>query len=163
MKIYLFKQEDQDGPVSLTWFSDKFESIGNDSIWVLKYKQLCLSESLTVVLRIADDKCDSFHYCPHAFVPDMTNFINRCKFRTNKWRVVYPWKTVCYWPFGSSEEVQYWFSRRQTSWIFNQNKEKKKQKNRFSKCSHLVLPIGTILAIFDLQVTLLLPTKFQVY
>ena len=41
-------------------------------------------------LRIADDKCDSFHYCPHAFVTDMTNFINRCKFRTNKWRIVLP-------------------------------------------------------------------------
>ena len=26
----------------------------------------------------------------------MTNFINHCKFRTNKWRIVYPWKTVCY-------------------------------------------------------------------
>ena len=27
---------------------------------------------------------------------------------------------------------------------------------------HLGLPIGTILAIFDLQITLMLPTKFRV-
>ena len=31
-------------------------------------------------------------------------------------------------------------------------------KNRFSRC----LPIGTILATFDLQVTLMLPSKFGV-
>ena len=40
--------------------------------------------------------------CPHAFVPGKTNFMNRCKFRTNKWRISYPWKTDCYnvtgWP-----------------------------------------------------------------
>ena len=38
-------------------------------------------------------------------------------------------------------------------------------KNRFSNGGHgghLGFPIGTILAIFDLQVTLMLPTKYQV-
>ena len=43
-------------------------------------------------------------------------------------------------PFGSGEEA----------------------KNRFSRWHHLGFPIGTILAIFDLQVTLMLPTKYQV-
>ena len=43
------------------------------------------------------------------------------------------------WPFGSGEEA----------------------KNRFSRC-HLGFQIGTILAIFDLQVTLMLPSKFGV-
>ena len=27
--------------------------------------------------------------CPHAFVPGMTNFMNHCKFNTNKWGVVF--------------------------------------------------------------------------
>ena len=47
------------------------------------------------------------------------------------------------WPFGSGEEA----------------------KNRFQDGGyggHLGFPIGTILAIFDLQVTLMLPTKFGV-
>ena len=47
------------------------------------------------------------------------------------------------WPFGSGEEV----------------------KNRFQDgChgGHLGFPIGTTLAIFDLQVTLMLPGKFGV-
>ena len=47
------------------------------------------------------------------------------------------------WPFGSGEEA----------------------KNRIQDGSHgghLGFPIGTILAIFDLQVTPMLPTKYQV-
>ena len=35
-------------------------------------------------------------------------------------------------------------------------------KNRFSRGDHFRFPIGTILAIFDLQVTPMLPSKFQV-
>ena len=53
-----------------------------------------------------------------------------------------PTKFEVNWPFGSGEEAA----------------------NRFSRWhgSHLGFPIGTILAIFDLQVTLMLPTKFRV-
>ena len=54
-----------------------------------------------------------------------------------------PTKFHVYWPFVSGEEV----------------------KNRFSRwrpCHHLGILIGAILAIFDLQVTLRLSTKFQV-
>ena len=50
-----------------------------------------------------------------------------------------PIKFQVNWPFGSGVEA----------------------KNRFSRWP-LRLLIGTILAIFDLQVTLILPTKFQV-
>ena len=35
-------------------------------------------------------------------------------------------------------------------------------KNRFSRWPHLGFTMGTILVIFDLQVTPMLPTKFQV-
>ena len=35
-------------------------------------------------------------------------------------------------------------------------------KNKFSDGSHLGFPIGTILAIFDLLVTPMLPTKYRV-
>ena len=47
------------------------------------------------------------------------------------------------WPFGSGEEA----------------------KNRFQDGGHgghLGFPIGTILAIFDVQVTPMLPTKYRV-
>ena len=47
------------------------------------------------------------------------------------------------WPFGSGEEA----------------------KNRFSRWlngGHLGFPIGTILPIFNLQVTPMLPTKYRV-
>ena len=38
-----------------------------------------------------------------------------------------------------------------------------KAKNRFQQDGgHLGFPIGMIIAIFDLQVTLMLPTKFRV-
>ena len=40
--------------------------------------------------------------------------------------------------------------------------EKQKAKNRFSKWGHLGFRIGMILAVFDLQVTPMLPTKIQV-
>ena len=49
-----------------------------------------------------------------------------------------PNKIQVNWPFGSGEEA----------------------KNRFS--SQLGFPIGTNLATFDVQVTLMLPTKFRV-
>ena len=45
----------------------------------------------------------------------------------------------------------------QVNWPFSSGEE---AKNRFSRCGHFVFPIGTISAIFDLQVTLMLPTKF---
>ena len=57
-----------------------------------------------------------------------------------------PTKFGINWPFRSGEEV----------------------KNRFSRwrpwqlASHLGFPIGMILAIFDLQVTPMLPNKFRV-
>ena len=40
--------------------------------------------------------------------------------------------------------------------------QEKKRKIDFQDGGHLVFPIGTILAIFDLQITLMLPTKYQV-
>ena len=56
---------------------------------------------------------------------------------------MHPTKFQVNWPLGSGEEA----------------------KNRFSRWlpwSLIGFPIGTILAIFDLQVTLMPPTKFQV-
>ena len=44
-------------------------------------------------------------------------------------------------------------------------KKKKKKKKEFYECDHgghLGLPVGTILAIFYLQVTPMLPTKFHI-
>ena len=40
--------------------------------------------------------------------------------------------------------------------------QEKKRKIDFQDGGHLGFPIGTILAIFDLQVTPMLPTKYQV-
>ena len=40
--------------------------------------------------------------------------------------------------------------------------QEKKRKIDFQDGGHLGFPIGMIWAIFDLQVTLMLPTKFQV-
>ena len=54
------------------------------------------------------------------------------------------------WPFGSGKGVKKKISRWPPWW---------------SSChhgGHLGFPNGTILAIFDPQVTLMLPTKFQV-
>ena len=95
-----------------------------------------------------------------------------------------------FWPFGSGEEVKNRFSKWppwRPSWISNQNDfsyfsssprcfllsykssgpsvQEKKQKIDFQNGhhgGHLGFPIGTILAIFYLQVTRMLPTKFQV-
>ena len=52
-------------------------------------------------------------------------------------------------PFGSGEEAKNRFSR----WLPLQDG---------CHCSHLGFLTGTILAIFDLQVTPMLPDKFQV-
>ena len=40
--------------------------------------------------------------------------------------------------------------------------QEKKRKIDFQDGGHLGFPIGTILATFDLQVTLMLPTKYRV-
>ena len=103
---------------------------------------------------------------------------------------IFPSKFGVSWPFGS-REVQNRFSRWRTwwpSWILDLNDlsyfwstshpiasyqvksigllvQEKKQKTDFQDGghgSHLGFLIGTILATFDLQVTLMLPTKFQV-
>ena len=59
------------------------------------------------------------------------------------------------WPFGSGE-TKYRFSR----WPPYGPSVQEKQKIDFQDGGHL--PIGTIFIIFDLQNTLMLPTKFQV-
>ena len=61
--------------------------IGNDFIYLLKNRQICLFASLTLTLHIADDKYDSFHYRLHTFVPDMTNFMNHSKFLDKQFAV----------------------------------------------------------------------------
>ena len=95
------------------------------------------------------------------------------------------------WPFGSGEEVKNRFSRWlpwRPSWFYDRHDfsyfwstsprcflpslestdlsvQEKKQKIDFQDgChgSHLGFPIGTILAIFDLQVILMVPSKFGV-
>ena len=95
-------------------------------------------------------------------------------------------------PFGSGEEVKNRFSRRPPwlpSWMSNRNDftffliykspwcflpsfkstslsvQEKKWKIDFQDghhLGHLAFPVGIILAIFDLQVTLMTPTKFQI-
>ena len=99
-----------------------------------------------------------------------------------------PTKFRVNWPFSSEEEVKNRFSRWppwQPSLISNQNKfsyfwstshpdtsyqvlsqlaffgSGEDAKNRFSS-GHLGFSIGTILAIYDVQVTPMLPTKFKV-
>ena len=98
-----------------------------------------------------------------------------------------PTKFRVNWPFSSEEEGKNRFSRWPRSWISNWNDfsyfyiykspqcflpsleptglsvQEKKQKTDFQDGyhdGHFGFPIGTILAIFDLQVTLMLPTKF---
>ena len=92
------------------------------------------------------------------------------------------------WPFDLGEEAKNRFSRRSSwrpSWISDQNDfliyksprcflpsfksigllvQEKKQKIDFQdgRHGHLRFPIEMILAIFDLQDTPMLPTKFQV-
>ena len=48
------------------------------------------------------------------------------------------------------------------NWPLVQEKKRKIDFQDGCHGSHLGFPIGTILAIFDLQVTLMLPTKFRV-
>ena len=57
------------------------------------------------------------------------------------------------WPFGSGEEAKNRF-------IDLKSFRLEIQDGRHGR--HLGFPIGTILAIFDLQVTQMLPTKYQV-
>ena len=60
------------------------------------------------------------------------------------------------WPFGSGEEAKNRFG----FWV----QEKKRKIDFQDGChgGHLGLPIGMILAIFDLQATQMLPSKFGV-
>ena len=70
-----------------------------------------------------------------------------------------PTKFGVNWPFGSGEEVK---NRFRVNWHMGLGEE---AKNRFSDGGHgghFGFTIGTSLAIFDLQVTPMLPTKFQV-
>ena len=93
-----------------------------------------------------------------------------------------PTKYGVNWPFRSGEEAKKRFSRWRPSWISDRNDFshsdasyqvwsqlafgfRRRSVNRFSSWphgGHLGFPIGTILAIFDLQVTPMLPTKFRV-
>ena len=102
-----------------------------------------------------------------------------------------PTKFRVNWPFGSGEEAKNRFTRWPPwwpSWIADRNnfsyfwstshpdanyqissqlafwfrRRSEKRFSRWSPCGHLGFPIGTILAIFDLQVTPMLPTKFRV-
>ena len=89
------------------------------------------------------------------------------------------------WPFGSGEEANNSFSRQRSSWISNRNhfsyflsishpdasyfvsnqwpySSGEETKIHFQDGRHLGFPIGKILAVFDPQVTPMLPTKFQV-
>ena len=102
---------------------------------------------------------------------------------------IFPGKFGVSWPFGSRAEVQNRFSRWRPSWISDLNDfsccfiykslrcflpsfkstglsvQEKKQKIDFQDGGHnghFGFLIETILAIFDLQVTRMLPTKFQV-
>ena len=63
-----------------------------------------------------------------------------------------PTKCQVNWPFSSGKEAK-------------KKKKKKTKKNDFQDGphgSHPGFPIGTVLAIFDLPVTVMLPTKFRV-
>ena len=48
------------------------------------------------------------------------------------------------------------------NWLLGLGVEAKNRFSRWLPVRHLGFPIGTILAIFDLQVTLMLPSKFGV-
>ena len=50
----------------------------------------------------------------------------------------------------------------QVNWPFGSGEKRKKDFQDGCHSGHLGFPIGTILAIFGLQVTAMLPTKFQV-
>ena len=60
---------------------------------------------------------------------------------------MFPTKFQDNWPFGSGGEVE-------------KKKKKKKDFQGGPHGSHSGFPIGTILASFDLPVTMMLPTKF---
>ena len=90
------------------------------------------------------------------------------------------------WPFGSGEEMKNGFSRKppwRPSWISDRNDfshpdasyqvssqlafwfRRRSEISRFSRCrhgGHLRFLIRTIKALFDLQVTPMIPTKFQI-
>ena len=80
------------------------------------------------------------------------------------------------WPFGSGEEAKNRFSRWSPFLICTilaifflaslestgLSVQEKKRKIDFQDGGHLGFPIRIILAIFDLQVTLMLPTKYRV-
>ena len=99
--------------------------------------------------------------------------------------LVLPSKFGVNWPFRSGEEAKNRFSRWQPSWISDRHDfsfflsktprcfltslesiglsvQEKKRKIDFQDGGHLGFPIGTILAIFDLQDTPMLPSKFGV-
>ena len=87
-----------------------------------------------------------------------------------------PTKFRVNWLLGSGEEAKNRFSRwppGQPSWISNWNDfsycesiglsvQEKKRKTDFQDGGHLGFPNGTILVIFHLQVTPMLPTKYRV-
>ena len=99
---------------------------------------------------------------------------------------MHPTKFRVIWPFGSGEEAKNRFSRWLPwlpSWISDYNNfnfykspqsflprlksiglsvQEKKWKTDFQDGDHLGFPIGTIFIFFVLQVTPMLPTKFQV-
>ena len=86
---------------------------------------------------------------------------------------IFPTKFQVNWPFGSGVEAKIGFQdgRRliykspdasyqvSSQLAFGSGEE---AKNKFSRWPPLGFPIGTILAIFDLQVTRMLPTELQV-
>ena len=102
--------------------------------------------------------------------------------------LIFPTRFRLIWPLSSGKEEQNRFSRwppRRLSWISDRYDSiyiwsagcpenflpcfewtglvlEKKPKEGFQDGGHHGFPIGTILAIFDLQVTLMLPTKFRV-
>ena len=55
------------------------------------------TELADLFVRKLYDKCENFHYHPHAFVPDMIYSMTYCKFQTNKWHILHLRKTVCFW------------------------------------------------------------------
>ena len=117
-KCEKYKQEGQDGPVSLTWLPDKFESIG-----------LSVQEN-----KFNIDFQDDGHL----------------EFRIRKILAIFDLQVTLMLP------TKFW-----VSWPLGSEVMKIDFQDNGHGC-HLGLPTWTILAIFDLQVTPMLPTKFQV-
>ena len=67
-----------------------------------------------------------------------------------------PTKFLVNWPFSSGEEAK------RSLESIGLSVQEKKLNIDFQDGGHLGFLIRTILAIFDLQVTLMLPTKFRV-